>query len=104
MARPDFAITKKTTRSPNTKKLIGVPGPEAVIRHDLELIAAFINDSWHTIDFDEVLDQMLNSTYENKRKFDIIASLGMCELGDEDMSGLTVGKVDTVKKQWKDIG
>lgn len=46
-----------------------------------------------------MLDQMLNYTYENKRKFDIIASLGMAELGDEDMSGLTVGKVDTIKKQ-----
>lgn len=47
---------------------------------------------------------MLNYTYENKRKFDIIAAVGICELGDEDMSGLTVGKVDTIKKQWKDIG
>lgn len=104
MSRPDFAVTKNTKRSPNTKKLIGVPGTEAVIRHELELIAAFINDYWHTIDFDEMLDQMLNYTYENKRKFDIIAAVGICELGDEDMSGLTVGKVDTIKKQWKDIG
>lgn len=104
MSRPDFAVTKNTKRSPNTKKLIGAPGTEAVIRHELELIAAFINDYWHTIDFDEMLDQMLNYTYENKRKFDIIAAVGICELGDEDMSGLTVGKVDTIKKQWKDIG
>ena len=51
-----------------------------------------------------MLDQMLNYTYENKRKFDIIAAVGISELGDEDMSGLTVGKVDTIKKQWKDIG
>lgn len=51
-----------------------------------------------------MLDQLLNYTYENKRKFDIIAAMAMAELGDEDMTGLTVGKVNTIKKQWRDIG
>lgn len=44
MARPEFAISKSTKRSPNAKTLIGAPGTEVVIRHELELISAFVND------------------------------------------------------------
>ena len=57
------------------KRLIGLPATEAVIRHGLELVGNFINDYWHTIDYEEMLDQMLNYSYENKRKFDIIAAM-----------------------------
>lgn len=51
-----------------------------------------------------MIDQMLNYSYELKRKFDIIASLGMCEIGDEELTGVTPKTVNTVKSQWKDIG
>lgn len=104
MKRPDFAITAATRKKQNVNKLIGAPTTTAVINHQLELIQNFVSDYWFTIDFEEMLDQLLNYTVENKRKFDIIASLGMCELGDEDMSGTVVGKVNTIKQQWKDIG
>lgn len=101
MSRPQFAITGKV--KPN-KKLIGVPATNAVINHQLELISNFINDYWHTIDYEEMLDQMLNYSIEFKRKFDIIAALGMAELGDEDMSGLTPVKSMQTNKQFGDIG
>ena len=45
-----------------------------------------------------MLDQMLNYTYENKRKFDIIAAMGQCEIGDEDMAGIAP-KTNTTKNQ-----
>lgn len=77
MSRPKFAITSGTKRQ--GKQLIGLPATEAVIQHGLELVNNFINDYWHTIDFEEILDQMLNYTYENKRKFDIIAAM---QIGD----------------------
>ena len=50
-----------------------------------------------------MLDQMLNYTYENKRKFDIIAAMIQCEIGDEDMSGLNPG-TKIVQSDWKDFG
>lgn len=102
MKRPDFAITSTTKRQ--GKMLIGLPATETVIRHQLELVNNFINDYWHTIDFEEMLDQMLNYSYENKRKFDIIAALGMCEVADEDLSGVTPTTVESVKNQWQDFG
>lgn len=46
-----------------------------------------------------MLDQMLNYSYENKRKFDIIAALQMAEIGDEDMSGLNPATISEIKSQ-----
>ena len=74
MSRPDFASNSGSRKNP-AKRLIGLPATEAVIRHGLELVGNFINDYWHTIDYEEMLDQMLNYSYENKRKFDIIAAM-----------------------------
>ena len=103
MSRPAIALTGNAKNSKNSKQLIGLPATEAVIRHGLELIANFIADYWHTIDYEEMLDQMLNYTYENKRKFDIIAAMIQCEIGDEDMSGLNPG-TKIVQSDWKDFG
>ena len=103
MSRPAIALTGNAKNSKNRKQLIRLPATEAVIRHELELIANFIADYWHTIDYEEMLDQMLNYTYENKRKFDIIAAMIQCEIGDEDMSGLNPG-TKIVQSDWKDFG
>lgn len=100
LSRPDFATSKKSA----SKRLIGLPATEAVIRHGLELIGNFVNDYWHTIDYEEMLDQLLNYSYENKRKFDIIAAMACAEIADEDMTGVTPTTVDTIKNQWKDFG
>ena len=72
MARPKFAITGP--RRPN-KQLIGLPATEAAIQHGLELVQNFVNDYWHTIDYELMIDQLLNYTYDNKRKFDIVAAM-----------------------------
>jgi len=98
MTRPDFAVSSSIRRAP-TKRLIGIPSTESVIKHGLELVGNFVNDYWHTIDFKEMLDQLLNYSYENKRKFDIIAALQCCEIGDEEMFNLTPSKVETTASQ-----
>lgn len=101
MSRPQFAITGPKKQG---KQLVGVPSTPAVIEHGLELVANFINDYWFTIDYEEMLDQMLNYSYENKRKFDIIAALQMAEIADEELSGIKPTTVESIKNQWKDIG
>ena len=101
MARPQFAITGP--RRPG-KQLVGVPSTDAVIQHGLELVGNFVNDYWHTIDFEEMLDQLLNYSYENKRKFDIVAALQMAEIADEELSGVKPTVMNSVQTQWRDIG
>lgn len=99
MERPEFAIAAKTRMSRNKKKLIGLPTTEAVIKHGLELISMYIEDYWYEIDSEDMLEQMLNYSYEAKRKFDIIAALGCCEIADEELSGVTPTTVNKVSKE-----
>lgn len=103
LARPEFAVSSKTRRSAG-KQLIGVPSTDAVIKHGLELVSNFISDYWYTIDYLEVLEQLMNYSYELKRKFDIVAALQMVEIADESLTGITPTSVNTIKQQWKDIG
>lgn len=85
-------------------QMIGVPAAEPYIKHGLELINDFINDYCYTIDSDELLEQLLNYSYENKRKFDIVAALEMVELADEELQGFIPKVENNTTKEWKDIG
>lgn len=103
LERPQYAVSVKNKRAGN-KKLLGVPGTEAVIKHGLELIQNFLSDYYYTIDYPDMLEELLKYTYENKRKFDMIAAMGCCEIGDEALTGITPVKANIINKQWKDIG
>lgn len=103
MSRPEYAVSVKN-RKKTTKRLIGVPSTESVIKHGLELVQSFLNDYYYTIDYPELLEELLKYTYENKRKFDMVAAFQMTEIGDEAMTGITPIKQQQVSSQWKDIG
>ena len=51
-----------------------------------------------------MLDKLNRNTDENKKKFDIIASMGMTELADEELSGQVPIKEQEEVEQWQDIG
>lgn len=104
MTRPQFAISANARRKMQNKTLIGLPSTEAVIKHGLELVSNFLNDYWFTIDFIEILQQLLKYTYDQKRKFDAVASMQMAEIGDEELFGITPSKVVDVSKIWQDFG
>lgn len=65
----------------------GVPATEAIIQHQLDLIEQFIVDYSEQIQFPEMLQELMKYSYENKRKFDIVAAFGICLLADEDLIG-----------------
>lgn len=86
-------------------KMIGVPASESVIKHGLELINNFVNDYCYSINSDEMLEQLLKYSYELKRKFDIVAAMGMTEIADEEMSGLLPKTQESNKTaMWQDVG
>ena len=97
MSRPEFAM--QNVRNRRQKKLIGIQATEKVITHGLELINSFITDYGYDIDFDEMLEQLLNYSYQNKKKFDIVASLGMCEIADEELSGAVPRIINNINKE-----
>lgn len=103
MSRPEYAVSVRVKKKP-TKRLIGIPSTEAVIKHGLEQISAFLSDYYYTIDYPEMLEELLKYTYENKRKFDIIAAMSCCEIGDEALTGITPMKPAVTQKTWQDVG
>lgn len=88
----------------NTNKQYGTPATPAIIDHQTDLIADYVNDYCHLIWFDEVLDELNRYTDENKRKFDIVASFAMCLLADEELQGIVPKNVEMESKKWVDIG
>lgn len=85
-------------------QMIGVPATETIIKHGLELINTYVNDYCYTIDSDMILEQLLNYSYENKRKYDIVAAMGMAEIADEELMGFNPKPAHNVEKEWKDFG
>ena len=51
-----------------------------------------------------MLEQLLKYSWENKRKFDIVAAMIAAELGDEDMLGFVPKSINTTSNEWRDIG
>lgn len=88
----------------NTNKQYGTPATPAIINHQTDLIADYINDYCHLIWFDEMLDEFNRYTDENKRKFDIVAATAMALLADEELQGTVPKVVEEVKDMWQDIG
>lgn len=88
----------------NTNKQYGTPATPAIINHQTDLIADYINDYCYLIWFDEMLDEFNRYTDENKRKFDIVASAAMALLADEELQGIVPKRVEEIKDTWQDIG
>lgn len=100
LKRPRATIANQATRNINQ---YGTPSTPAIIEHQLELIEMFVQDYCHTIQFLEMLQELLKYSYENKRKFDIIAAMGCCELADEEYFNKSPGSANN-RKEWRDIG
>lgn len=85
-------------------KMVGVPATVTVIEHYLDLIEMFLNDYWYGINFLNILQELTKYSYENKKKFDLVAALGMALLGDEELMGKIPKTATRTKNEWKDIG
>lgn len=103
MSRPDFATAGKPKRG-QIKRLIGIPSTVAVISHGLELISIYLSEGWQNIYFEEMLYQLLNYSFEDKRKFDIVAALVCVEIADEALMTVQPTKINSVSNKWQDIG
>lgn len=87
-----------------TTKQYGTPATKTIIEQQTDLIADFVEDYGHTIWFEEMLEQLTSYNDENKTKFDIVASLGMVELADQELSGRQPTKVESEVEEYQDIG
>lgn len=101
MRRPR-ATLKDEFRNRNTQ--YGTPATPAIIDHQTDLIAEYVEDYCHLIWFDEMLDELNRYTDENKRQFDIVAAFAMALLGDEELSGVAPKTVEKPVEDDDEIG
>ena len=101
MRRPRATLTDSMI---NTNKQYGTPATPAIIDHQTDLMADYVNDYCHLIWFDEMLDELNRYTDENKRKFDIVAAACMALLADEELQGMVPKMMETKVDTWEQIG
>lgn len=85
-------------------EMIGYPAQDIYLKHGIELIINYINDFCYDIHIDEMLEQLLKYSWEQKRKFDIVAAMIAAELGDEDMVFFKPKTKDEASTVWRDFG
>lgn len=90
--------------SKGNSNMYGTPATVKVIDHYRELIYDFCLDYSHTIGFREIVEQLLNYSDEKKKDFDIVAAMGMAELGDEELSVRKPEAREPQGKKFIDIG
>ena len=90
--------------SKGNSSMYGTPASVKVIEHYRELIYDFVLDYSHTIAFKEMVDQLLEYSDEKKKDYDIVAAMGMAELGDEELSVKKPEAREKPGKQFRDIG
>lgn len=87
------------------KPTVGTPATQAIIGHQIDLIANFIEDSCDGIWFEEMLEQLNSYSDKNKKKFDIVAAMGMTELADEELTSIVPSQIESdASREWQDIG
>ena len=84
--------------------IFGAQATEVIIRHQLDLISHYIDNYYNELWFPEMIDELLTYSYANKGKFDIVASMGMTELGDEELEGLKIVATKPVNKTFGNVG
>jgi len=101
MKRPRSSMSDISKGNPN---MYGAPATVKVIEHYRELIYDFVIDYCYTMGFPDMVSQLLEYSDEKKKDFDIVAAMGMCELGDEEMSVKKPEAREPQAKQFQDIG
>lgn len=102
MKRPRVCYGDNLKR--RTANQYGTTTTTAMIEHGTDLVADYVEDYCHNIWFIEFLDQLNLYTDENKGKFDIVASMQMCEIADEELNDIIPRQHKELKNEFQDIG
>ena len=100
--RPKATMTSDLSRSLSNQ--IGTPATKQIIEQHTSLTANFVEDYCHTIWFEEILQELMSYNDENKTKFDIVASLGMVFLLDQELSQRVPTEVKKEVEAFEDFG
>ena len=100
--RPKATMNSDLSRTLSNQ--IGTPATKQIIDQHTSLTAHFVEDYCHTIWFEEILQELMSYNDENKTKFDIVASLGMVFLLDQELSQRVPSEVVKEVQEFEDFG
>ena len=100
--RPKATMTSDLSRTLSNQ--IGTPATKQIIEQHTSLTANFVEDYCHTIWFEEILNELISYNDENKTKFDIVASLGMVFLLDQELNARVPTEVKKEIEEFEDFG
>ena len=100
--RPKATMNSDLSRTLSNQ--IGTPATKQIIEQHTSLTANFVEDYCHTIWFEEILQELISYNDENKTKFDIVASLGMVFLLDQELSQRAPSIVVKEVQEFEDFG
>lgn len=103
MKRPSICYSD-VTRKVRSGLQYGTPANLTNIDHHTDLTRDYINDFSQSIWFEEFLDEANKYSDEQKRKFDIIAAVGMALMGNEELGSLVPKPIKTEEVNINDIG
>jgi hypothetical protein len=86
LKRPSIAIGSNVSGQ-KASELIGTPATVAVIAHQDQKLATYIDDYYYMIKYLPFLEQLRDYSAENRTKFDFVVAAGLTELADEDIMG-----------------
>ncbi len=97
----EVSINTNNVNPAKAKKMARIEGTSIkvkTIQHYIGLIKDYIIDYGENIFFLEMVENLINFSYELKGKFDLVVAMGMCELLDEDDAALNVNVQKEVRK------
>jgi len=86
LQRPSIAIGSNISGI-KASQLVGTPATQAVIAHQDQKWADYIEDYYYQILYPPVLLQSQEYSAENRTRFDFVVACGLAELADEDYLG-----------------
>jgi hypothetical protein len=103
LKRPSIAIGSNVSGQ-KASTLIGTPATTAVIDHQDQKFADYIDDNYYQILYIPVLEQCRDYSRENRTKYDFVVACGLAELADEDFLGRPASTTGTASGELTMIG
>lgn len=101
MPRPKYALEGQSKNKTSTN-MIGVQSSPRMIEYGLNLVRDYVFDHCSQIYYLDMIIQLMDYDFEVKGRYDIVAAMQMCEIGDQDMMGI-VAKLPEAEA-WEDFG
>jgi len=103
LKRPSIAIGANVSGL-KASQLIGTPATVAVIAHQDQKLADYIDDYYYQIGYLPALFQLRDYDSKNRTKFDFVVAMGLTELADEDQLGKPASDSGSASKDLTDFG